>query len=252
MSLFDESGVEPPPEPPVMAATKWPDNAAMVLDLVRLGYIPPDGLILDPTFQDGTWWKRWPTGRPNRLITNSLDPANGADLCFDFRSAPFPDNTFDCITYDPPYVSKGGRTTSTIEDHQRRYGLTDAPKSPADLQRLINHGSEEMCRILKVGGYLLVKCQDYVSSGGVWWGTDYTLSHIFNWGDMRRVDRLYFINNGSAQPERDKKCPDCLGTSADNGGPDCGHCENTGRVASKQQHARINISTLWVLRKGAA
>lgn len=255
MSLFEEAGVEPPALPPVMAATRWPDNSAMTLDLARLGYIPIDGLILDPTYQDGTWWKRWPPGTPARLVTNSLDPANGADLCFDFRRAPFPDDTFDCVTYDPPYVSKGGRSTSTMQDHQRRYGIADAPKSPFELQQLINHGSSEMMRVLKPGGILLVKCQDYVSSGRIWWGTHYTSHHIASmYPKTEMVDRLYFLNNGSAQPERDRKCSACKGEGelpvTGPGSWKCMECDGTGRVPSVQQHARVNVSTLWVFRKG--
>lgn len=255
MSLFEEAGVEPPALPPVMAATRWPDNSAMTLDLARLGYIDPDGLILDPTYQDGTWWKRWPEGRPRRLVTNSLDPANGADLCFDFRRAPFADDTFDCVAYDPPYVSKGGRDTSTMQDHQRRYGIDDAPKGPHRLQQLINHGAWEMSRVLKPGGYLLVKCQDYVSSGSVWWGADLTRRGVEVDGVMNCVDRLYFLNNGSAQPQRDKKCINCHGEGGwTNSGQgfweDCKNCNITGRVASRQQHARVNVSTLWVFKKG--
>lgn len=254
MSLFDEAGVEPPPLPPVMAATKWQDNSAMTLDLSRLGYIHPDGLILDPTYQDGTWWKRWPDGGPRRLVTNSLDPANGAMMHFDFTAAPFPDSTFDCVAYDPPYVSKGGRKTSTIEDHQRRYGLVDAPDTPDQLQNLINLGSSEMSRVLNRGGYLLVKCQDYVSSGKIHWGTEFTRWWIEQIGYMRCVDRLYFLNNGSPQPLRDRKCPKCHGegkvSSTLSSTRPCGVCAGTGRIESVQQHARVNVSTLWVFRKG--
>ena len=87
----------------------------------------------------------------------------------------------------------------------------------------------ELARVLKPGGILLVKCQDYVSSGKIWWGTDYTRHHIATmYPKTIFVDRLYFLNNGSAQPPR---------TRAD-GQP------------SVQQHARVNVSTLWVFRKG--
>lgn len=253
MSLFEAAGLPDPS--PVMAATKWRTNSDMILDARKLGYISDDDLVLDPTYQDGTWWINW---RPERLVTNSLDPANGADLCFDFRCAPFPGHTFDCIAYDPPYVVKGGRKTSTMQDHQRRYGIADAPTKPIELQELINAGASEMVRILKPGGILFVKCQDYVTSGHIWWGTHLTMLHILHEHPvMALVDRFYFINNGSAQdPDRTKKCPTCGGGGGSHGIKDpkkwhpCTTCDGEGTVPSKQQHARINVSTLFVFRKG--
>ena len=170
ISLFDDEPLEMP-DKPVMAATKWRDNSEMILDARRLGYITDAHRILDPTYQDGTWWKHW---RPHNLTTNSLDPANGPDMTFDFRRAPFRGGTFDVVTYDPPYVSKGGRKTSTMQDHQRRYGIDDAPGSPGELQKLINDGLSEMTRITGYGGIIFVKCQDYVSSGKLWNGTRHT------------------------------------------------------------------------------
>jgi hypothetical protein len=255
MSLFEAAGLPDPS--PVMAATRWRDNSEMVLDARKLDYINEDSFTLDPTFQDGTWWKHW---RPESLVTNSLDPANGADLCFDFRRAPFPDETFDAITYDPPYVSKGGRDTSTMQDHQRRYGIGDAPKSPRELQELINAGASEMTRVLKSGGTLFVKCQDYISSGKYWWGTDLTRLHVGReHPNMSFEDRFYFLNNGSAQPDRDKKCPTCKGTGdpthegllMEPPASQCGTCEGEGRVESRQQHARVNVSTLFVFKKNS-
>jgi len=251
MSLFEEAGVEPPKPPPVMAATKWRDNSEMILAARQLGYITDADLILDPTYQDGTWWKHW---RPERLVTNSLDPANGPDMTFDFRVAPFPDQTFDVITYDPPYVSKGGRKTSTMQDHQRRYGIDDAPGSPRELQYLINEGLAEMAVLVKSGGYLFVKCQDYVSSGKLWDGTFQTRLTASATGMLTKVDQFYFLNNGSAQPERDRKCPDCDGEGNATDGPATGDgfcltCEATGRVQSVQQHARVNVSICYIFQR---
>lgn len=251
----------PPPPDPIMSATRWIDNAAMVLGLRQLGYIKQEDSILDPTYQDGTWWRRW-WDLPPGLITNSLDLANGADMCFDFRQAPFPDDTFDVITYDPPYVSKGGRSTATGEmrDHQRRYGIDVAPGNARDLQDLMDEGLKEMTRITKWNGIIFAKCQDYVTSGHVWWGSDLTRECAINSCGLKPIDKLYFLNNGSVQdPNRTKICPDCKGVGGPGrnqpiyatGGP-CPTCDGSGRVLSTQKQARGNVSVLWVFQKVAA
>ena len=246
MSLFELAG-EPEPVT-VMAATKWTDNSEMVLDLRRLGHIKDTDRIYDPTYQDGTWWKRW---RPEGLITASLDPANGPDIIADFRHAPFADESFDVVAYDPPYVVKGGRDTSTMQDHQRRYGIDTAPKKPVELQALIDHGMMEMARISS--WIVLAKCQDYVSSQKVWWGTDLTRRHAEEHCGLRAIDKLYFLNNGSAQdPDRDKKCPACKGKGGNYKLADpinCPQCDGSGRVPSVQEHARQNVSVCWVFEK---
>jgi hypothetical protein len=242
---------------PVMAATKWRDNSEMILDARRLGYLGDHSRILDPTYQDGTWWKHW---RPPLLVTNSLDAANGPDMTFDFRSAPFHDGTFDVVTYDPPYVSKGGRKTSTLQDHQRRYGIDTAPGSPRELQFLINTGLTEMTRVTGYGGIIFVKCQDYVSSGKLWNGSYYTQLHAIQVLGLSKLDQFYFLNNGSAQDKgRTKKCPACGGkgkkftTMQGNSVPrDCPDCDGTGRVPTVQQHARVNVSICFVFKKGPA
>lgn len=223
MDIFSESN-QLDPTPPVMAAKRWTDNSEMMLDLKRLRHIGDDSVTLDPTNGRGTWWKHW---RPTNLITNSLAPDNRPSIISDFTKMPFRDSTFDVVAYDPPYVSTGGRKSTGMKDHQDRYGLLDAPSTPESLQCLINDGLSEMFRLTKSGGTIFVKCQDYVSSGKLWWGTDRTRWFAEHSLGMKVKDRLYYLNNGSAQPDRSR---------AD------------GRP-SLQQHARVNVSTLWVFIK---
>jgi DNA modification methylase len=194
-----------------MAATHWTSNAQLIEDVARLGYLTVDDLVLDPTYGKGIWWKNW---RPTNLVTRS----NLSEPSFDFRSTDYDDNTFDAITYDPPYVSVGGRKTSGIVGMYDGYGLIDAPTSPSELQQLINDGLTEMLRIVKPGGIILTKCQDYVSSGKLWIGTHHTVTHALNIG-CELVDRLEHVTNPRPQP--------------------------SGR---RQVHARRNLSTMLVFR----
>lgn len=196
---------------PVMAATAWPSNADMIVDMVRLGYLTHYDVVLDPTYGSGRWWKKW---RPTHFFhhTNTEDGS-------DFRNLPYPDNFFDAVTFDPPYVCVGGRKTSGIKSMYDGYGLTDAPTTPIGLQLLINDGLKEMARVVKPKGIILVKNQDYISSGKLWLGTHHTLCAALDYG-LLCVDRFEHIGNPRPQP--------------------------SGR---RQVHARRNLSTLFVFRK---
>jgi hypothetical protein len=196
----------------VKAAHAWNTNAELIADCAALGYIKQDDHVLDPTFGGGVWWR---TFRPASLVTHNRNEDG-----IDFRDLPHADATFDVVAYDPPYVSVGGRDTSTIKTMHNAYGMNDAPKSPAELQQLINDGLDEVHRVLKPRGYALVKCQDYISSGRLWIGTHHTLTHALGLG-FECIDRLEHITSPRPQPAH-----------------------------RRQVHARRNLSTLFVFRKG--
>lgn len=195
---------------PILAATAWASNAEMIRDVAALGYLREGWVTLDPTYGRGTWWKLW---KPHALVTHDL-----RDDGVDFRSLPEADATFDAVAFDPPYVSVGGRTTTGIPDLHDRYGLTDAPTSPAGLQEIIDAGLKEMLRVVKPSGFVLVKCQDYISSGKLWEGTSRTRNAAVECG-FEVFDRLEHVSSPRPQPAR-----------------------------SRQVHARRNLSTLFVLR----
>lgn len=173
--------------------------------------------------------------RPDNLVTHDIK-IDGVD----FTDLPYADDQFDAVAFDPPYVAKGGRKTKnkSMQKHQEAYGIDVAPASPAALQELIDTGLAECCRVLRPArrsqphGYLLVRCQDYISGGKFWPGTYHTHKAAEALG-LELVDRMeYLVKSPRPQPER---------TRLDRA---------TGkRVRSRQQHARRNISTLLVYRK---
>lgn len=201
----------------VLAANRWASNAELIEDVAKLGYLNADWLTLDPTYGRGIWWKKW---RPNTLITHNRDQ-DGVD----FRKLPHADSTFQAIAFDPTYVSVGGRKTTGIPEFHAQYGMADAATTPAGVQAEINDGLDEMIRVLGSRGSLLVKCQDYISSGQFWPGTHYTLSHALALG-CELIDRLEHIGSPRRQPTRTRK-------------------DGTPVV---QQHSRRNLSTLLVFR----
>lgn len=198
---------------PVLAAGPWANNSHMIADVARLGYLKKEWKTLDPTFGKGNFWNSW---RPDDLVTHDLK-IDGVD----FRNLPYPDDTFDAVAFDSPYVSVGGRVTSGIPDMLDAYGMDDAPSSPAEVQALLNTGLVEMHRVVKPKGFVLCKNQDYISSGQLFPGTHYTLCHALQLG-FKYVDRLELVGSIRPQPP--------------------------GR---RQVHARRNLSTLFVFQKKA-
>lgn len=194
----------------VLAADRWRTNGHLIEACAQLGYLSPDDVVLDATYGRGSWWAQW---QPAQLTTHDL-ALDGVD----FRSLPEPDDTFDAAAFDPPYVSVGGRATTTIPAFHDRYGMAGTPKSPLALQQLINDGLTELARVVRPRGVVLAKCQDYVSSGQLWVGTHHTLTHAMGLG-FSVVDRLEMLTDPRPQPPH-----------------------------RRQVHARRNYSTLFVLR----
>lgn len=197
---------------PVLAATHWKSNADLILDVVELGYLRYEDHVLDPTYGKGTWWKKWYP----KLLTFHTPRVVGASI--DFRDmSRYADDTFDVVAFDPPYVSVGGRKTTGIADMHDAYGLTDAPTSPWGVQHLINDGLRECNRVAK--RVVLVKCQDYISSGKFWPGSFYTQRFACDVLGMEVLDRFVHVTHPRPQPPR-----------------------------AKQHHARNNLSVLFVFK----
>lgn len=204
----------------VYAANSWATNADLIVDVAKLGYLKREDLILDPTWGRGLWWTKW---SPNHLVFNDLHKFGDAD----FRHLPYRDNAFDAVAFDPPYVSTGGRKTSTLDDFNDRFGVHTTPSTPAGLQQYMHDGFDECLRVVKPRGIILWKCCDYVSSNKVWMGTHLALNHALERG-CTMEDRFEHVGHARAQPKRTRK----------DGSP------------VTQNHARRNLSTLLVLRAG--
>jgi len=204
----------------VLAARHWQDNASLMIDVARL-YLRPDMVVLDPTWGKGLWWNWWSDNRPAKVV--GTDIRGGPDGAADFTCLPFPDETFDAVAFDPPYVVLGGRKTSTVTDFKDRYGLDDAPRTVPALLDLIAAGVSEASRVVKPGGVVLVKCMDFISSGRLTLVTHDVVRRASAVA-LTPVDVFHHV----------KKRP----------GP-----QPRGR---RQVHARRNVSTLFVFKAGRA
>jgi hypothetical protein len=195
----------------MMAFGRWKTNAELIADLARMGrYLRPEWRTLDPTYGLGRWWTRW---RPDHLTACDLDPTKsplGASV--DFTALPFGDREFDAVAFDPPYKLNGTPTAEL----DAPYGVHRVASRDAR-HELIRQGINECVRVLRPGGWLLVKCQDQVNGGRVRWQTREFADHAEQLG-CRLVDMAH-VRSHRPQPG--------------------------GR---SQQHLHRNYSTLLILR----
>lgn len=177
-------------------------NADLIQAVAQLGYVSSDDVVFDATYGRGVWWRLF---KPSVLYAGVSD----------FRHLPAADNTYDVVAFDPPYRLNG---TPDRGDEDLRYGI-EVPTRWQDRMSLMADGLAECIRVTKVGGRVLMKCQDQVCSGKVRWQTDVSTLQARGWG-CEKLDMLHLVRPMRPQPP--------------------------GR---DQVHARRNYSTLLVFRK---
>jgi len=172
-------------------------NGEAIADLASLGYLP--GRVLDPTFGRGKFWTHW---RPLELVASDLYPHPERDTFVacataDFRDLPHDDGSFDTVTLDGPYKLNGTSTKQGPSAADTRYGV-EFYESWRDRHNAINAGIVEALRVLRHGGYLLVKCQDQVCGLHYRWQTR-EFADVAEANGGRLVDR-YLVPGYRKQP----------------------------------------------------
>jgi hypothetical protein len=194
----------------IRAIGDWRTNGEMIADVAALGYI--EGKVLDLTYGEGAFWTEW---CPDVLIENDLH--KGAEWMHheDFRATSFASGAYDTVVFDPPYKMGG---TPSSEKMDKAYG-TEEYRSRIEILSLLVGGIAEAARLSNK--WVLVKCQDQVSSGEVRWQTQTAVDTARALG-MRLFDS-FMLPGGRPQP-----------------------------AGTQQKHARRNYSSLLVFRHGRA
>jgi hypothetical protein len=136
------------------------------------------GSVCDLTYGEGKWWDRF---RPDPFVAHDKFKLDGVD----FTDLPEPDNTYDAVRYDPPYVISG--TASSVRlgpDFQNRYGiglrnigLGGRKGDSSAFEEMIAAGVAEAVRVSR--GWVLVKCMEFSQGGHVQpWRSFHDIPHL--------------------------------------------------------------------------
>ena len=139
-------------------------NGVLIATVARLGYLGgPTSTVLDVTYGRGSWWTRIRPPDSSHDLTHSTASTSGHCLRSIARSR-------SCA-----WIRRTSRraieTTSTVDDLYDRFGLGERQRLASNPQADRSTGLAECARVLAPGGYLLVKCMDYVESGRKVWNT---------------------------------------------------------------------------------
>jgi hypothetical protein len=146
---------------------------AEVFEKILSLHVPRGAKIADITWGQGVFWKKVP---PDTYEVIGSDIKDGTDC----RKLPYPNESFDCVVFDPPYMEGffrrssghlGGSGTHSAFRKAYSNGLATeegGPKWHAAVVDLYVTGGKESARILKKNGLFIVKCQDEVSANRQW------------------------------------------------------------------------------------
>lgn len=132
-------------------------------------YARPGQTIVDSTYGNGRFWKNVDPALYDAHLTDLA--RDGVDLC----ALPHADSSVDVVVIDPPYryTPAKNKPHEDSEGHGRVDGLYNLSAAAlTNTQSVIDlyvKGFVEANRVLRLGGFLIVKCQDTVQDGKNIW-----------------------------------------------------------------------------------
>lgn len=187
-------------EPPVLSASRWKTNGALIAGIAKVGWLQDQWTVVDPTYGEGAFWTQW---KPAKLLASDLNVNKSpTGLSLDATKMPLDDNSVDAATIDAPYQLRG----TTSSDMDERYGVEEY-ETVEFRHGLMKAMLKDAARYVRPGGTILFKCQAQVCSGRYW-----NQPHIMvEYGESRlgleQVDEFLFLAH-RGQPER-SRCGGC-------------------------------------------
>jgi hypothetical protein len=138
----------------------YQDSSDAVFPRILSLYVAPGSTVADVTYGQGVFWKKIMSDTYRVLAT---DLKEGTDC----RQLPYDDGSIDCVVFDPPYMHTPGGSAhvghQNYEGYYRNNGTRHSFKKYHEaVLDLYFSTADEARRVLRAGGFLIVKCQDEV------------------------------------------------------------------------------------------
>ena len=145
------------------------DQTEILKNILAL-HVPSGEIDCDPTYSKGKFYASGVIPQP-RLRFDLYPSGPGVEKA-DCRHLPIPDESLQCMMFDPPFLATTGQSLESCTGNaiNRRFGVYPNEKA---LHQFYIDSLKEAYRVLKPHGILIFKCMDKVSSG-----TQY-MSHVF-------------------------------------------------------------------------
>jgi len=135
------------------------DQDELLQWIIRL-YIEEGRFDIDPTFSTGGFYRKI----PHPKLCYDLMPQRDNVLQADCRRLPIKSGSVRSIIIDPPFLATTGKSLQSNSGNiiNRRFSVA---RNERELAALYEDAIREANRVLCLGGILVFKCQDKVSSG---------------------------------------------------------------------------------------
>lgn len=136
--------------------------------IMRL-YARPGDVVADPTFGNGVFWRQVDRSQYTLLLSDLHSHS------IDLRQLPYADASVDVLINDPPYryTPLKNSKQDDVPGHGKVDGLYNLQAAKLTntqaVLSLYQDGMKEGLRVLRPGGFLVVKCQDTVQDGKNIW-----------------------------------------------------------------------------------
>ena len=137
-------------------------DESKILKGIMLLYLDGKGFDLDPTYSTGRIWEDLPQPKLKFDIEPQIKGVKKADAC----NLPLKNESIKNILFDPPFIIRKSQVNTGIISN--RFGVFPTSK---ELWEFYEKAMKEFWRILKVGGILVFKCQDTISSTIQFWSS---------------------------------------------------------------------------------
>lgn len=154
------------------------NQSEIIQNILKL-HVPSHHIDCDLTYSRGNFYKNTEIEEPEYKF--DIEPVLPDVLYGDSRHIDLPDDSFECIMFDPPFLATTGKSLSSNGDNNvitRRFGVYPTEQ---ELHAFYTDSLTETYRLLKDKGILIFKCQDKVSSGKQY------MSHCYIYNEAIRI-----------------------------------------------------------------